>query len=305
MSYIKVTGQLGSAVAAAGTFTLTLPARPGPEYGSYNAGDISPGALHSLNISGTAYSWPKDFSWTVSGQTVTVTNKTSGTWASGLNWIATFDFPGRPIYRTNIEYTSGTRDVRRASKATLAWLSLGAPAAGASNNIATSQSVGVGASFSLNGTLVVGGVVDNDTPRAVQAAWTGTSTITITGKDEYGNTMTETSASGTSHTGKKAFARITGITSSASITLATVGTNNVLGLPTFLPGTGFVLRELQDDAAPTAGTIVAGVTTAGGSTATTGDVRGTYTPNATPDGAKRFALICALLEPEFLGMAQA
>lgn len=92
---------------------------------------------------------------------------------------------------------------------------------------------------------------------------------------------------------------------SSSITLATVGTNNVLGLPTFLPGTGFVLRELQDDAAPTAGTIVAGVTTAGGSTATTGDVRGTYTPNATPDGAKRFALICALLEPEFLGMAQA
>ena len=47
-------------------------------------------------------------------------------------------------------------------------------------------------------------------------------------------------------------------------------------------------------AAPTAGTIVAGVTTAGGSTATTGDVRGTYDPNAACDGSKVFELILAL-----------
>ena len=306
MSSIRITSTLGSAVAASGTFTLTLPSRPGPEYGSYNAGDIQAGVLHSLVINGTAYANPNQFSFTVSGQTITVTNRTSGTWASGSSVIATFDIPGTPVYRTAQDFPTGTKEVRRAAKSSLVHVMLGAPAAGASNNIATSQTVtGAGTAFSLNGSLVSGGAVVMDTPRNVVGAWTNTATITVSGFDEYGNAMTETSASGTSFTGKKAFAKVTGVTTSATITGATVGTGNVLGIPVFLPGTGHVVRELQDGAAPTAGTIVAGVTTAGGSTATTGDVRGTYTPNATPDGAKVFALVCALPDPQYLGMPQA
>jgi hypothetical protein len=44
--------------------------------------------------------------------------------------------------------------------------------------------------------------------------------------------------------------------------------------------------------------------TAGGSTATTGDVRGTYDPNAAADGARVFELVVALMEPGDLGMPQ-
>lgn len=42
------------------------------------------------------------------------------------------------------------------------------------------------------------------------------------------------------------------------------------------------------------GTLVAGIRTAGGSTATTGDVRGTYKPSIACDGTTVFQLICAI-----------
>jgi hypothetical protein len=71
----------------------------------------------------------------------------------------------------------------------------------------------------------------------------------------------------------------------------------------FLPQVGAVLGELQDGAKATAGTIVAGVSSV--ATATTGDVRGTYTPNATPDASKAFQLIVALADPFDMGVSQA
>ena len=128
-------------------------------------------------------------------------------------------------------------------------VTLGAPAAAAANNIAASQSVAAAASFSLNGSLlsaVATGKVILDVPRNVVAAWTTTSILTITGKDEYGNTMIEVSASGTSHTGKKAFKEITSVVSSASITGATIGTGKVLGLPVFVPTYAAIRSELEN-----------------------------------------------------------
>lgn len=312
MSSIKITGQLGSAVAAAGTFTMTLPARIGPEYGSFNAGDIRSGVLHSLVIAGTAYTWPKDFSFSVSGQTVTVTNKTSSSWPSGSNWISTLDIPGTPIYRTSQDFTTGTREVRRAAKATLALLTLGAPIASDDDGIMVSSSPGAGA-LTFGGALVSGGQAVFDSPRNVIITSGGNDsgiTFTITGKDEYGNTMIETITGANTGiaAGKKAFAVVTTTPTKSGSAAGTVkiGTGDVLGLPVFLPGTAaaFILKELQDGAVATAGTAVAGVTTSGGSTATTGDVRGTYDPNAACDGAKVFELLVALPNPQFLGMAQ-
>ena len=126
--------------------------------------------------------------------------------------------------------------------------------------------------------------------------------LTVTGTDEYGNTVVESSASGTSLAGKKAFKTITNISSNANITALTVGTGDVLGLPMYLPDTARVLIELEDDAAPAAGTTVAG--SAAEPTATTGDIRGTYDPNSACDGAARFSLVVALNEPEFKGGSQ-
>jgi hypothetical protein len=120
------------------------------------------------------------------------------------------------------------------------------------------------------------------------------------------NVLVESSASGTSFTGKKAFKTVTRIAVSADVTAATVGTGDVLGLPAFLGQTGYVLKELQDGAAATAGTLVAGIQTAAGSTATTGDVLGTYDPNAACDGSKSFQLVVVMPDtyagiPQFAG----
>jgi len=124
----------------------------------------------------------------------------------------------------------------------------------------------------------------------------------VYGEDEYGNAMVEASASGTSFTGKKAFKKVTRVASSASITAATVGTTNVLGLPVFLPAAGYILKELQDGAAAGAGTVVAADVAK--PTATTGDVRGTYAPAVAPDGAKVYQLVLAVQDRAARGAAQ-
>jgi hypothetical protein len=158
----------------------------------------------------------------------------------------------------------------------------------------------------LNGALVSGGRCVFDVARNVVAAWTNTAICTVTGKDDRGNTLVEASGSGTSLTGKKAFKEITSVVFNANVTGATVGTGNVLGLPVYLPGTttSAVLKELEDEATATAGTCVGGLAVGTKSTATTADVRGTYAPNSTPDGAKAFKLLLALEDPSVAGNPQ-
>jgi hypothetical protein len=181
-------------------------------------------------------------------------------------------------------------------------LSLGAPAAGSANAAALSQSVtGAGTAFILNGALAGAApagfnlpgqtVVTFDFPRNVVAAWTNTAVITITGRDEYGQVMSEVSASGTSHTGKKAFKIITSITTSASITGATVGTGTVLGLP-YLPVVGgFIRGRLGEDTAD-AGTYAVPERVA--STTSTNDVRGTYAPAGALNGTNVYTVAMAI-----------
>jgi hypothetical protein len=147
-----------------------------------------------------------------------------------------------------------------------------------------------------------------DVPRNITATGSAGSNhvVTISGTDEFGVAMSEAlTLDGTNViAGKKAFKTLTEVAVAAGAADDTVdiGYGDVFGLPRFLPGAGFVLRELQDGAAPTAGTLVAGVSSA--ATATTGDVRGTYDPNAAADGAKVFALLVALEDPEYKGVAQ-
>jgi hypothetical protein len=183
-------------------------------------------------------------------------------------------------------------------------VTLGRPIASAANAIVLSQAATLasGLATGINGALAAGGVATLDVPRAVVAAWTNTAVLTVTGTDEYGAVIRESSASGTSFTGKKAFKTITSVTTSADITGLTVGTSKVLGLPMWLASAGEVLRELQDGATATAGTLVAGdVATA---TATTGDVRGTYAPNSNPNGTLLFEVIAAVRSTEYRGVPQ-
>lgn len=183
-------------------------------------------------------------------------------------------------------------------------MNLGTPIATDADSVVASQAATAagGLATGINGALAADGVATFDVPRNVVAAWTTTAVLTVTGTDQYGNVIVESSASGTSLAGKKAFKTVTGISVSVDVTGLTVGHGNVLGLPAYLASVSHVVREIMDDATATAGTLVAGdVTTA---TATTGDVRGTYVPNSAPNGTRIYELIAMLRAPDGKGVAQ-
>lgn len=287
MAFDVIVTTLSADLALNGTFTVAYPA-------NRTAGSYTGGWQHKLFAGGKLRSSPTDF--TVAFTTVaTITYKGTTTIPAGSRVEVQLDRVGRAVWGGNPAPLTNVNtlimDVARVD--------LGSPAAGAANNLSVSAAV---LAATATGAVLLALAAALDVPRNVVAAWTGTSVLSITGTDVYGNVIHESSASGTSFTGKKAFKTVTLATFSADVTGCTIGTGNVLGLPVFLAGTGFVLRELQDGVAPTAGTIVAGVTSA--ATATTGDVRGTYAPNATPDGAKDFALICALESLASQGVTQ-
>lgn len=151
-----------------------------------------------------------------------------------------------------------------------------------------------GPATGLDGALVSGGVATFDVPRGVVAAWTGTAVMTVTGTDVYGRTQVESSASGTSFAGKKAFKTITSVTVSADVTAATVGTGDVFGLPFRVTDAGYLVRVGWADAlADNAGTFVKADTTSP-ATATTGDPRGTFDPSSAANGTRRLVIAMAL-----------
>jgi hypothetical protein len=162
------------------------------------------------------------------------------------------------------------------------------PALGVSTDVAASQSITTGTPGLVNGARASGGVATMDVPRNIIAAWTGTAILTVTGTDYYGVPQTEVSASGTSFTGKKGFATITGISVSANVTVFTSGTGNVLALP-FRVASGGISCPMFNDAVD-AGTFVPPDLTMP-ATSSTGDVRGTYAPAGTLNGAKFLAIL--------------
>lgn len=164
------------------------------------------------------------------------------------------------------------------------------PAALSANAISTSQAVAAAGNLTITGALASAGVATLDVPRAVSVtssnAGDTTQTATVTGFDVYGQPMTETIAFNGAATisGKKAFKKVTRIAISAALTgNATAGTTDVIGLPYRATSRDYVLTA-QNGAFVTTGTFVGAVTST--ATATTGDVRGTYTPPAANDGSK-------------------
>lgn len=398
-----VRGTLSAAVANLGTFTVSYPTNT-------DSGTFTGAVNHKININQVDLTSPKSFILTFGTSSITVTNETGSSWPVGANYILQLNTAGnKPIGG----FDNGLMPTVGCTQSILTRVNLGAPDVLDADGICASQSVTAATQAVVNG--AVGATLD--TPRNVVAAWTTTSVLTIIGRDIYGNLLTESSASSTSFTGKKAFKTITSILFSISVTGATVGTGDVIGIPIFLQSSSQVLAELQDNvvlsrgagtrayqgslvdvstasttyipvsvagrvkavyislsaavsgsdstvtvstAAGTVGTItipvsgsaagqvlslttglnntaiaagavvtvatdgasstvsigtivvevdtggtyVAGDQTTAGSTATTGDIRGTYKPNAACDGAKAFTLLLALDNPEYAGLAQ-
>ena len=292
MTFVNTEVTLGSGVASGGTFTVPYPA-------DTNAGTFYAGRDHKLFVNQTLFSAPDDFTVSFGASNATVTYNGDTALVAGATVGVQFDIVG-----SGDPPKTYLGEAQNSSLLTTVLINLGAPATADADGVIATQAITAasGPATGINGALATSGVATFDVPRNVVGAWTGTAVMTVTGTDAYGNVVKESSASGTSMAGKKAFKTVTAVAVSADVTAATVGTGDVLGLPSFLPEKGMVIGELEDGAAPTAGTIVAGVSSA--ATATTGDVRGTYDPNSAANGSKVFQLIVAVPDPSDLGRAQ-
>lgn len=238
----NASGYLGSAVANAGTFTVSYPAREAPETGVCDSGDFYGAVWHTLVMNGAKLIYPTDFDISFGTSNITITNKTGSSWPANSRWFLNLDEQGKAVYSSNRD-NKGQR-MARVTRSDTVLVNLGAPDAAVTNGVCASQSVSASTRATLNGSLVSDGIAIFDVPRNVVAAWTTSATLTFTGKDEYGNTVVEQSAAGTSHTGKKAFKTLTSVFSDTAITSLTVGTGNKIGLPFFLQSQNQVLAEV-------------------------------------------------------------
>lgn len=199
----------------------------------------------------------------------------------------------------------------------LAWLDLGTPQAADADAFIVAAT---GSELPNAGTIVYEFPADNtsptdaalrsgelDVPRNIVAAVTHSSsvvamTIVLTGEDQYGERMVETlsiTAGDTSKsaTGAKAFARLHSIAitsaGNAQSNTLNIGTGAALGLPVRVDANNLI-------AARTAGAADTGTLTAADTTdptATTGDVRGTFTPSGTLNGTNSVKALVALNPP--------
>ena len=285
MSSATTSTVLASAVVNAGTFNAPYP--PG-----------MPGALfanavnHKIYALATEYTAPKDFTIVFGASNITVT------------WLAGVTLPAGENVRIGLDILGADVDDdtplnRQIVRAPLVGHYFGAPLAAAANSIALSQAVAAGAQFNLNGAR--GAVMD--VPRNVVASWTGTSVLTFRGFDVDGQPMTEVAPSGVSFIGKKAFASISRINSASAITAATVGCGLLLGFPARIAHASQLLYEIKNGvvAAPTGATVLGTTVAASGSS---GDVRGTYSPLAPPDGLTAYTLVALSNAPDDRGVQQ-
>jgi len=155
--------------------------------------------------------------------------------------------------------------------------------------------------FTPDGVIGTGAIPQ---PRNVLITVTHASSVvaasgTITGKDEYGNTITETwsvTAGTTSktYTGAKAFLTVSSITyvtaADAQANTFKAGTGNVLGLQ-FPCAVASAVKEVAAGSVVTNGTVVAA------STSSSADRRGTYTPNSAPNGSNDYEVFYLVTDP--------
>jgi hypothetical protein len=235
-----VTSTLAAALAPSGTLAISYPS-------GTNAGNFVGGVGHKL-VTGAndVFRSPQYFTLSFGTSEITLTwGSASPTLPIGTKIWVQLEQAG---YSPQAPREGADPAVKRTSATAVKLISLGAPDVADADGYCVSQNLTTAGVFSVSGTVAATLAAaalkgEADVPRNVVAAWTGTAVLTVTGKDEYGNTVVESSGSGTSFTGKKAFKQITNIAVSANVTALTVGTGNVLGLPVFLGSVNQIVDE--------------------------------------------------------------
>lgn len=301
MSFKTAEVTVAADVATNGTITVAYPARSdsGTFVGTYAHKAWAAGLQRLLSA-------PADFTVSFGASNITVTYL--GATSIPANTRVNFQFD--TLGADDRELSTNVANTHHLMPLTPFVINLGAPDTLVADGVSTVQTTAGAANLTITGALASGGVATFDVPRNVTLTGATTDhsavTATVTGTDEYGNTVVENIACPNNNTvaGKKAFKTVTKVHVDGAIatTGISVGSGDVLGLPVALPQKGLVVKEMEDGVAPTAGTLVAAVTST--ATSTTGDVRGTYKPNSACNGAKAFQLLALLPDPTDLGVDQ-
>lgn len=309
---VVVTGVTSAPVTTGGTIVVAYPA-------GTTRGDFVLGMRHRLSAIGRVFNCPENITVSLGSTSATITYNGTTTIPAGTRFSVELDRNTTNSMLTTDPYAVDRFYVRPGRDTfvfptPLVTISLGTPTTAAATAVCAAQAIsGSNVSAVINGTKAAAGVASlgAQTGRNVVIvsanAGDTTQTVTITGTDMYGAVMNErlTLNGTTTVTGGKAFATVTGVVVSATMTgNLSVGDGTRIGLPVYLSNSTFILRELQDGAVATAGTVVAGLSIATPATITSGDVRGTYAPNSAPDGSRAYALVTALPEPSFYGQPQ-
>lgn len=156
-------------------------------------------------------------------------------------------------------------------------VSFGAVPAAANSNLRANTMMVANARVNLAKPILV----DSNFGRTVNVTAGGAASVTIFGRDYLNQFMSETVVHAGAGTiaSKKAFKHVDALTSTGAVTVG-LGRGPGLGLPFVALET---IREYEDGLAATEGTLTVADTAT--PSLTTGDVRGTYAPGTTMNGA--------------------
>jgi hypothetical protein len=288
MSFQIVEHTLAAELGDGDTETVNYPS-------GYSQGDFRNAYQHVISYNGDQFYAPQDFTIALNASNFTITWDHSLTIPSGENIRVQLDQPGTNEGRVLYDGV----EIPGAVEAKTLRIELGSPIAADADGLVASVTPAAGGVQSL--TLLTETL---DVPRNVTVTSAGDDsgrTFTVTGTDVYGKPVVEaiTGANAGAAAGAKAFATVTSITTDDDTAGAiTAGWGDVLGLPVFIAATGDVQRY-EDGSAVSNGTLTAGVTDK--PTATTGDVRGTWAPNTSPDGDVAFTVDVTTVNPGYTG----
>lgn len=298
MTFKIVESSVAAEVVTSGTFTVAYPT-------GTDSGTFVGGFAHKLWVKDhqAFYDNPTGVTLAFGTANITVTFKGLTSIPAGSEVALQLDTIGAGNVSTSLGLA------KNVALLTPVVINLGAPDVLDADGVVLSGILTEAAPAAITGALASGGVATFDVPRNIVI--TGATSVTavtfrVTGTDLYGNVLIENilgPVGALTTAGKKAFKTVTAVTVSATTTaVVTVGTGDVLGLPVYLPQKGLIVKEMEDGALATAGTLLAGVRLL--ATATTGDVRGTYAPNSACDGAKALTLLAFVEDPSDLGTDQ-
>lgn len=305
-----IKGFTSAAVPNGGTITVSYPT-------GTTRGDFVLGMRHRLSAIGKVFSCPESITVSLGATTATITYNGATTIPAGAPFTVELDrnTSNNPIgtmpYAADSHVKPGLTTF--VFPTTSAYVNLGTPTTAAATAVCAAQAVAGAGSATINGTKASSGAASLGAPTGrnvnvvSSSAGDTTQVVTVIGTDMYGNGMREniTLNGTTTVQGKKAFSTVTAVSVSAAMAgNLSVGDGTILGIPVYLSNATFIVREIQDGATATSGTVVAGAGITVPATATSADVRGTYTPNSAPDGTRAYGLLMEIPEIGFYGQPQ-